>query len=65
MYKFNPDGAKLLKEFEDHGRPIRDVAFSQDDSNLLSVSDDNHINLTDINAQKRILSFTGHQLEIL
>ena len=65
LYKFNPEGAELLKEFEDHGRPIRDVAFSQDDSNLLSVSDDNHINLTDINAQKRILSFTGHQLEIL
>jgi WD40 repeat protein len=66
LYQFKDNqSADLVKTFEDHGLPIRDIAFSKDDSFLVSVSDDHHINLTDVAAQKRIQSFTGHQQEIL
>lgn len=66
LYQFKEDGTTdLLKNFEDHGLPIRDLTFSKDDSFLVSVSADQHINLTDLKTQKRIQSFTGHQDEIL
>jgi WD40 repeat protein len=65
LYQFNDSNATLVKSFEDHGLPIRDLAFSKDDAHLVSVSDDHHINFTDVKTQKRILSFTGHQNEII
>jgi WD40 repeat protein len=37
-----------LCKLEDHGMPVRDLAFAPDDRFLLSVSDDMHINVTDL-----------------
>lgn len=66
LYQFkDQENPELLKNFEDHGLPIRDLAFSKDEAFLVSVSDDHHINLTDVKTQKRVQSFTGHQQEII
>ena len=35
-------------KLEDHGLSIRDLAFAQDESFMLSVSDDMHINITNL-----------------
>ena len=35
-------------KLEDHGLPVRDLAFAADETFLLSVSDDLHINATDL-----------------
>jgi len=34
-----------MKLFDVHGKIVRDVAFTYDDSHLISVSDDRHINI--------------------
>jgi WD repeat-containing protein 61 len=65
IYSSADQGSELVKNYEDHGLPIRDLSFSNEDQFIVSVSDDFHINLTDVNTQKRIQSFTGHQQEIL
>jgi WD40 repeat protein len=39
---------------------VRDLQFSKDNLQLVSVSDDLHINLIDVKEQKRVLSLTGH-----
>lgn len=67
LFKFKPEEGSIpeqLQKFEDHGLPIRDLAFSHDNSHLISVSNDFHINLTDVNELKRVQSFTGHESEI-
>ena len=55
----------MKTKYEDHGLPVRDLAFSKDDYFLVTVSDDSHINLIDVAAEKRLFSFTGHQQEIV
>ena len=65
LYKIKDGSVERVMKFEDHGLPVRDLSFSKDDAFLVSVSDDQHINLIDAVSEKRIQSFTGHQQEIL
>ena len=65
LYKIKEGAAERVMKFEDHGLPVRDLSYSKDDAHLVSVSDDQHINLIDATSGKRIQSFTGHQQEVL
>ncbi|CAI2374906.1 unnamed protein product [Moneuplotes crassus] len=65
FYKFTTEGASHGGSFPHHGKAIRDIAFSNDNKHMISVSDDLHINLTELESYKIILAMTGHTREVL
>ena len=67
LFKHDTDNDKFeeYKKFEDHGLPVRDISFSKDDTHIVSVSNDLHINLTDVETLKLVQSCTEHEDEIV
>jgi len=45
---YNAETCERAAKLEDHGLTIRDLAFAPDESFMLSVSDDMHINITNM-----------------
>ena len=45
---YDPQKYTQVCKLEDHGLSVRDLAFATDESMMLSVSDDMHINATDL-----------------
>ena len=54
------DPKESQKIFSNHGRGVKSVKFSPDGNNIISGSEDLHINIFDVESQKRIYTVVNH-----
>ncbi|CAM6099202.1 unnamed protein product [Calypogeia fissa] len=61
---WNPYKQLLIKKYEGHGREIRDVAASRDNSKLCSCGGDRQLFYWDVSTGRIIRKFRGHDSEV-
>lgn len=49
---------------EYHGKQVRGVRFTSDSSKVISCSDDEHINVIDVESKELLLTLTGHKSNV-
>jgi WD40 repeat protein len=60
----NVTGKERTANFKPHSKLVRDLAFVEDDTKLLTASDDWSIKMIDVSSEKVVQTFEGHKLGV-